>query len=76
MKKIKCVLLVCARSKKQKGQKNENRKICFFLKLSYLLETKVAGAKNVWRGVRGSPPLKIMEKNTSAFHSRGLSESN
>jgi hypothetical protein len=35
--------LFVAGQKKQKGQKNENRN-CFFAKLLYLLETKVAGA--------------------------------
>jgi hypothetical protein len=48
----------------------------FFSKSLYLVETKVAVAENLWGGVRGSSLLKNMQKKTSAFYSRGLSESN
>jgi hypothetical protein len=57
------------------GHSSKNENVFFFSKSSYRVETKVAVAENLWGGVRWSSLLKNMQKKTSAFHSRGLSES-
>ena len=64
MKKLKWVCAVLVSRSKEQGQKNILKDILsnffFFSKSLYLVETKVAGAENVWG--RGSPPSKSCKK--------------